>query len=606
MSKVYLLGLMSLSFLFTVAGRVQALSEFETTYSTTYQVQSSGMTTALLNISLTNKLSNVYADKFSLSVGFTDVEDIKIHDAVGVIDPDIIKTENQTTIRFKFIDRVVGRDKVNRFSVSYQTKDIAVKNGSSWEINIPQLETDKGVSDQKITLVVPSEFGSPAFITPEPDTATKNPPATNTSNSYGFEAKTLGNKAISAVFGLTQFMKFNLVYHLENTNPVRQKAEIALPPDTNYQRMIYESIQPDPEDVMVDVDGNWLAQYSLAPGEKLNINTVGVVMIDFSPRQSFISAEILQKNLLPSKYWQSNNQQIKTLASQLKTSEAIYDYVVDFLSYDYSRIQTGTERLGALSSIGQPSSAICTEFTDLFVTLNRAAGIPARELEGYAFTKNDKLRPLSLTQDVLHAWPEYFDKSRQKWIQVDPTWEDTTGGVDYFNKLDLNHFVFVIHGADPLMPLPAGAYKTEGGLNKDVKVIASDPVVIPNEDLKFEAKIKKSLWGGKLELSIKNAGMVSVTPKITIGSDPVDIIYLSKNVETIPPYGKRVLEVELPKKINLLAPKNLMVKYDQREVRVPIGTENDEDLPIKMATGGIVAGFLAICAFLARRVFVSR
>jgi len=82
------------------------------------------------------------------------------------------------------------------------------------------------------------------------------------------------------------------------------------------------------------------------------------------------------------------------------------------------------------------------EFTDTFITLVRALGIPAREINGYAYAQNDRLRPLGLEQDVLHSWPEYYDFASQTWQQVDPTWGNTTGGLDYFHKFDLDHFTF--------------------------------------------------------------------------------------------------------------------------------------------------------------------
>ena len=38
---------------------------------------------------------------------------------------------------------------------------------------------------------------------------------------------------------------------------------------------------------------------------------------------------------------------------------------------------------------------------------------------------------------------------------VDPTWGDTTGGVDYYNFFDLNHIVFAYNGKSSEQPPPA-------------------------------------------------------------------------------------------------------------------------------------------------------
>ncbi len=59
----------------------------------------------------------------------------------------------------------------------------------------------------------------------------------------------------------------------------------------------------------------------------------------------------------------------------------------------------------------------CTEHTLLFVSLARAAGLPAREVGGVAFVNVDD-RPLF----GWHAWAEVHDG--EQWVTVDPTWDE--------------------------------------------------------------------------------------------------------------------------------------------------------------------------------------
>jgi hypothetical protein len=58
----------------------------------------------------------------------------------------------------------------------------------------------------------------------------------------------------------------------------------------------------------------------------------------------------------------------------------------------------------------------CTEFSLLFVALARAAGVPAREVSGLAFSRDNKKRPTF----GWHAWAEFHDG--HQWVSVDPTW----------------------------------------------------------------------------------------------------------------------------------------------------------------------------------------
>ena len=59
----------------------------------------------------------------------------------------------------------------------------------------------------------------------------------------------------------------------------------------------------------------------------------------------------------------------------------------------------------------------CTEHSQLFVTLARAAGIPAREVSGFVYGGDDGAPSLGG-----HAWVEVFIDGR--WIAMDPTWEE--------------------------------------------------------------------------------------------------------------------------------------------------------------------------------------
>jgi len=130
-----------------------------------------------------------------------------------------------------------------------------------------------------------------------------------------------------------------------------------------------------------------------------------------------------------------------------------------------------------------PDLATCQEFTDVFVAMSRANNIPSRRITGYALTNDETLRPLSLGDDILHAWPEYFSQEKQAWIPTDPTWGDTTGGVDYFNQFDLNHIVFAINGESSTLPHPAGAYKLEGIDGKTIEVNVASEVIETNADI---------------------------------------------------------------------------------------------------------------------------
>jgi hypothetical protein len=258
---------------------------------------------------------------------------------------------------------------------------------------------------------------------------------------------------------------------VDNPNVTPIETEIAIPPDTAFQKVAIESINPKPKNITRDADGNWLARYDLPSGGGIDVSVQLLIALFLSPRPDY-RGELIDEGayLQPLKYWETQNPKILDVARQYTTPRQIYDYVVSTLTYSYDRVNETPARMGAAEAISRPDQAICMEFTDLFIAIARAAGIPARENVGFAYTTNAKLRPLSLVTDVLHAWPEYYDNEQKVWIPVDPTWANTTGGVNYFDKLDFNHIVFAIHGRESDYPYPAGFYRRVGKTGKDVLV----------------------------------------------------------------------------------------------------------------------------------------
>lgn len=457
--------LISSFFLHAFSSFAFAAGEFSPALKSRYIV-SDDTTHVFQEFKLTNNFSTMYVTEYALEVGSNRITNVKVTTTGGPVDIKTTPHGNKTTISLTFSDKVIGKDQVREFTVSYDTPDISIRTGNILEVNIPKLANAKEFTSYIVEINVPSQFGSPALVFP------KNSTISAAENKTIVTFSSTGQNGISVLFGKEQLAQFALSYHVENPTNNRGTVTIALPPDSTFQRIYFSSIDPPPREIHEDQDGNWLATYLLEPGQKETIKAVGTAVITLEPQPH---AKLLTKRpgreyLAETNFWQSNNPEIQKLAKQLKTPKAIYDYVVKTLTYDYQRLDSNNKRLGALGTIKNPASAVCTEFTDLFIALARAADIPAREVNGFAYTQNDTLRPLSLLRDVLHAWPEYWDEATSHWVALDPTWENTTGGVDYFSHLDFNHVVFAIHGINSETPYPAGVYKLSGEETKDIAV----------------------------------------------------------------------------------------------------------------------------------------
>jgi transglutaminase-like putative cysteine protease len=537
--------LLFLILLFAFSGKALAATEnFSTSYNVLYDISENESTRVTLNIGLKNKTSDYYAASYSVQTGFDDISNIRVADGSGDLSYKTEKNDKGVEISFDFIEKTVGIDNTHKFSVSFDTREIAKNMGSVWEVNIPGIANQESYSAFNVEVKTPSSIGPPSIIKPQ----TGNVRSRN--NTLIFTKNDLGSGGISIAYGLFQTYKFNLRYHLHNNNLFPTNTEIAIPSNNTYQEVYIEDINPKPRNVIMDNDGNWLAQYRLLPSQDLSIIVTGHANIRHQPVKDELTHQQRNQYLKADKYWQVNDPEIQKLAKELKTPEAIYEYVVKNLKYDSERIKERQIREGAKGVLLNKESAVCLEFTDLFVTLSRAAGIPARAVEGYANTSNSADRPLSLVEDVLHAWPEYYDSNKKTWVMVDPTWGNTTKGIDYFNVLDFDHFAFVIKGEDSDYPVPAGGYKTSKSKNlKNVNVVTSRAIEDSKPKIKLSTDFKDKYYGGlPLEgnIIVTNASKI-IAPGQTINITTEDTTPNSQNLyfDSIPTFGYKDVHVKL-------------------------------------------------------------
>lgn len=512
-------------------------SNFSVATNVTYTVNASGSTHVAFAVVLKNTTDKYYASSYTVHLGFQNITNVSSSDTGGTISPVVKNTTDGEIITIPFNSHVSGLNKTLPFSLAFDTPEVATRNGSIWEVNIPGLSNGSDFTDFIVHVVVPSYFGNPTYIKPNVG-----------NNNLTFTKEQLGTSGISLAFGDKEVYTTNLTYHLQNTQLFPVRTEIALPPDTTYQHVEIDSISPKPQNVTIDQDGNWMALYQLAPSQTVTVHAQGKVFESLTPQKQSISTQEEKLYTQPNMYWQTKDSKIQDLAKTLKTPEAIYDYVVKTLTYDFARVSDTQNRLGAVGVLHHPDEAVCLEFTDLFIAIARSAGIPARELDGYAYTQNTVERPLSLQKEVLHAWPEYYDKTQNTWVMVDPTWENTTGGVDYFHTFDYDHLTFVIKGVSSSYPIPAGGYKlTNQTGEKDIDVSFAPESVASDPTIQVGTNFPQSVLAGipiQGNMSLYNSGQVLFPSQVVT----VDSVFSGKQsyiLTAIPPFGHTTLPLSL-------------------------------------------------------------
>ncbi|OGE04090.1 hypothetical protein A3B51_00400 [Candidatus Curtissbacteria bacterium RIFCSPLOWO2_01_FULL_41_18] len=559
-----------------------AEGEFETDYDVTYTVNANGKTTVTQNIILKNNTPNFYADKFELKIGSTKAQDVKASDPTGPLTTNVKFENNVTSIEVNFNQKVIGAGKTLPWQLSYTADELATKSGQIWEISVPRLAKSQDIVNYNAKVIVPRAFGPIAFAVP----SAKSMFQTANGQEFTFTKDELISSGIAMSFGEKQVFSFKLNYYLENDNLTTRLFEIPLPPDNNYQKVVLENIDPKPMDVVVDRDGNFLAKYRLSSKAAISITAEGYVEVSSKPIRNIYQKLTAQERSLytqPQRYWETDNAAIKEKAGQLKDPQKIYDFVSNYLTYSSERLnQPKIDRKGAAAAYANPKDAVCMEFTDLFIAIARSAGVPAREVEGYAFTQNERLRPLSLTLnqgDVLHAWPEYWDEQKG-WVQIDPTWGSTSGGLDYFNKLDFNHITFVHRGSSSTGPLPAGAYKKPSAQGEKSVLVSfaqslPNPVENPQISLSSPSKIISG-FPTLIDANIQNAGSTSIfSQKVSLTASKLkssdsNVI----DVAVLPPFAYRTFKFNLQSANILLNAQDILIlSYAGTQVAKPITIE---------------------------------
>lgn len=525
---------------------VYATSEFTIQKNITYQFDSSGNAQVTQHIKLINNYSVIYPKEYQLIIYGQQISNLTANDNLGNILKNTSVKNDSTTIYLRFNQPSINTQKSTDFQIKYNIDNLAQNQGNIWKINLPKHTTNP--KDQiQTTIIVPINWGKLAY------SSLPLSPQTNTLNQTIIVPSHSSNQSITLAFGETQIFNFNLSFFLENNHSETKNFQIPLPPETDTQTIVYTNINPTPQNINVDPDGNFLAQYQLLPNQKINIIAQGQVQVH-PPNPNFPQIQPQSFHTQTDQFWPASNPTIINYAKNLQSPKKIYDFVVNTLIYNPNIIQNAT-RKDPLKSLLEPQNSLCTDFTDLFISITRASSIPSREIQGFVYTQNSLFQPQNVNSDILHAWPQFWNKDQNRWQQVDPTWQNTTKGNDYFNSVDLNRVILVFHGFDSLNPPPPGSYNQKPN-QKTVDIsLTNNPINTQFSPLLLDLKRSK--------LTIQNPNQQSITNlSITNTNYSID-----KFINIIPPYSQITLNIDEIKSPHSIVPKNkqitLTLKYDQ-------------------------------------------
>jgi len=210
-----------------------------------------------------------------------------------------------------------------------------------------------------------------------------------------------------------------------------------------YQRIISQSISPSGYEIVTDEHGNKYAAFeieNLPPGGAVEFKTT--YEVETNEVKNYYGnclGESIASYLAPEVHLESDDAGIKTLAqntAQGATNDcekafALYNYVAENITY----VGDLGEGRGALTTLAEKQGD-CTDYSDLYVALMRAEGIPARFVEGITYNSDPKN-----VQDLKHDWTEAYLPSTG-WTPVDPTWgKEKYNRAMQFSRADGIHII---------------------------------------------------------------------------------------------------------------------------------------------------------------------
>ncbi len=413
--------------------------------------------------------------------------------------------------------------------LSYKSYGLLIKNGALRDLYIPafskdyQFITENSSEKVNTTIKIPVGYGDINFIAPKVDSAKEGDFWV-----VNFPQDKLIGETGWIQIGTAQNFNFKIVQPYSSTTslPISFNTyKLTIPRDITSgpikQKVYYTSIDPAPYSIEEDSDGNLIATFKTAATAQGEIVITGYAVLtqdnsfDFkdSGDVSSIPKDVLEKNTKSAKYWESDDPEIKKVATELKGSETnvykiiqkTYQYVINKIDYSEVKRFGINKRQGALATL-KGGAAVCMEYSDLFIALIRAQGIPARGAFGYGYSALDSFSTEDNT--INHQWAEVYIPSVKSWIEVDTTWgengQEIIGG-------DLNHFYSHVASVSPEIPSTTevtyfGAAEQiadrQMSVNPAEKITKSSQILSEDDLIKLYPskddfnKIKDSLLGG--------------------------------------------------------------------------------------------------------------
>lgn len=378
----------------------------------------------------------------------------------------------------------IGIKQSKEFKITYNNYGLIKRTGALTDIFIPGFQKDFKFENEntqfsyKTKIKLAKSLGEVGFLVPIP-TETVD---TGDFIEYTISQESLIGSNIWLQIGNSQYYQFGIKQKVKASDDINKgyfnEYRLVIPRDIVeaevMQEVYFSKLDPVPKEVLTDDEGNLIAVFAIPSHQETTVSVEGYAIVkrlekkiskENSGELSDIPSSQYTKYLNPAEFWEVKDAVIVARAEELRGDksnvydivEANYSHIVETIDYSEVKRFGINERQGALKTL-QGGAAVCMEYSDLFLTLTRAQGIPARAAFGYGYDA----RLEEQGQDA-HQWVQVFIPKQNEWISVDVTWGESgptlIGG-------DLNHFYTNVAAIDP--NTPASIERTSYGKRVDL------------------------------------------------------------------------------------------------------------------------------------------
>jgi hypothetical protein len=435
---------------FFIVNKVNA-NEF-TIYSDFHHILDGNIVNSTIYLTITSSSSSAIKS-YTVSIPDTQINpEVFLINKNTKLEPTIERSNTLTNITLDLQSTPVYPNKPITIKISYDTNI----NSNSLSLLSSVLDT----KSRKFSFTYPTSLGEISWSSsPIINQSTKGDKTEITT------ALPITDK-VSISIGNEIVYRYTVNKNLQNSSTKTILSEIKLPVNNNSQHITVENYTPKPDKTYKDIDGNYTLQYSVTPLSEIDVNIEGHILMNKSAYPQTINLDISSTKL-----WEITNTSLtKHINRYLKTHglavdetfsninslteekdllyHKIYRYIIENLKPNTLTIGSlsGSERLGGQESLLKQDLCTSEDYADAIISLYRYYNIPARMVIGYV----SKISNYH-SDDMYHYWAEYFDKTKNTWISVDPFLEDYSN-ISLFNKDLKDHIALIYRYNNPNLP----------------------------------------------------------------------------------------------------------------------------------------------------------